>query len=56
MTIMQGSAGTLDPFQDIGGFGRPDKRLRLVIMMGNVLVDGDNQFLDAAKSPAAYAN
>jgi hypothetical protein len=50
---MEGSAGALDLFQDVGGLGGPDERLWVFIVTADVLVDRDNQLLDAAENAAA---
>ena len=55
MPVMEGLAGALYFFQNVGSLGRPDKRFWFFIVMADVLVDGDNQLLDAAKDPAAQA-
>ena len=53
MTVMKGSAGALDLLQDIAGFGRPDKGLRVFIVTTYVPVDGSNQLFDAAENSTA---
>ena len=50
---MSGSAGAFDLFQDICGFGGPDKRLGIFIVMVDVIADCQDQVLDASKDAAA---
>jgi hypothetical protein len=40
MPIIQGFAGALDLFQNIGGFCGPDEGLRLLIVLVNIGADG----------------
>jgi hypothetical protein len=49
---MKDGSGTLDLFQDVGGLCGPDKGLGIFVVMVDVLADGPDQFLDAAKSAA----
>ena len=53
MQIMRGTAGAFDLFQDVTGLGRPDKELRVFVMVSDVVVDSENQLLDAAENAAA---
>ena len=50
---MKDGSGTLDLFQDVGGLCGPDKGLGILVVTVDVLADGLDQFLDAAKSAAA---
>jgi len=50
MPIMKGRAGAFDLFQDVTGLGSPDEGLRIVGVAADVLVDSDDQLLNAAEN------
>ena len=51
--IIQHGAGTLGPFQNIGCFGYPDERLRVVVVFADVVAEGHDHFLNIAEDAAA---
>ena len=42
-------AGALDFFQNIGRFGGPDKRFGMVVVLVDVVANGQDQFFDFAE-------
>ena len=52
MPIIEGSAGTLDFFEDIGGLRGPDEGLGALVMFVDELSDGHDEFFDIVKDAA----
>ena len=52
---MKSCAAALDFFENIGGFGGPDERFWAVVVAIDVVVDGGDEFVDAAENAAANA-
>ena len=50
---MQGGLAALDFFEDVSSLGRADKRLGLLIVLGQVVLDGGAEFAHARKHSAA---
>src|SRR6185437_6995174 len=55
MPIIQGPAGALDLFEDVGGFRGPDERLGLIVVLVDVSTDGHDQLLDIAEGTSSQA-
>jgi len=55
MPIMKSRKGTFDLLEDVGGFGGPYEGLGVLVVTVDIFVDSCDQFLDAAKDPAAQA-
>ena len=52
MPIIQGAAGALDLFEDIGSLCSPDERLGVQVVLVDVLSDSHDQFFGVVKDAA----
>ena len=52
---MQGGAAALDFFEDVGSGGGPDEGLGMLVVLSDVVLNGGDEFVDAAKNAAAQA-
>ena len=55
MPIIERASGTLDLFEDIGSFRRPDEGLGVLIVFVDVLSDSHDQFFWIVKDPATQS-
>jgi len=55
MPIMKGSAGAFDFLEDVGGLGGPDEGLGVLVVAVDVVIDGSDEFFQAAKHAATQA-
>jgi len=55
MRIIQPGAGALYLLQDISGFGGPDERPGVCVVMVDVVKDSEDQILDTMKHSATQA-
>jgi len=55
LPIILRGAGAFDFLEDVAGFGGPDERLGMFVVMVNIIEDRSNQLLDAVKGAAAQA-
>jgi hypothetical protein len=53
MPIIQFLAGPLDLFQDVGRLSRPNERLRISVVVVDIVADRGDQFLHVMKDAAA---
>jgi len=53
MTFIQGATSALDLFQDVGGAGRPNERLGILIVTIDGVSDGQDEFFEIAKHSAS---
>ncbi len=50
---MQGGAAALDFFKDIGSGRGPDEGLGVLVVLSDVILNGGDEFVHAAKNAAA---
>ena len=52
---MKNGVTALDLFKDVGSLGGPDEGFGSLVVMGDVVLNGGDEFRDAAENTPAYA-